>query len=356
MRNGAIHLFLISVYRDILGIFNCHFTVHLRYQSTCCFRPTLTTVAGLLFIWPIVGMGLNIEIKWAVLGKIKPETYKLWGAYYFRWWFVQHFQQLFFPGSAFIGTPIFNVYCRLMGASIGKNCHIDTSMITAFDLLTIGDDSSVSKSAVLLGYHIENGWLKIGSVTIGNHCFVGVKSALGINTVMEDGSVLEDLSMLPDKGRISQNHHYHGSPAQSIQIKNDSVFNKNLIERTGLWKNIFFGVLHYFSLIFIAIIYTLALFPALLLISYFYHEKTLLSTILFAVPLSSLLFMLCVCFNIVLLKKLLIGKIKPGSYKLKSWFYIRTWIVDRLLALPELEIISESLFFPPLLRLLGMNI
>lgn len=316
---------------------------------------TLATVVGLILIWPLIGMILSIAVKWLILGKVKPGKYKLWGSYYLRWWFAQCLQRLLFP-SALAGSPLYNLYCRLMGANIGKNCHIDTGAFGIFDLLTIGDHSSISKGAMLLGYHVENGYFKIGPITIGNRCFVGVTSVLGINTVMEDGSILEDLSMLPPNTKVAKNHHYRGSPAQPVTFKRDDLFNQTFIDDCSLWKNIFYGILHYFSLIFIAMIYVISFAPAIILIDYFYEEKTLLLTALIAVPVGSLIFMLLLCSIVITCKKLLLGKIKAGSYKLRSWFYVRKWTVDHLFEFPEFDVIAESLYFPPLLRRLGMKI
>ena len=63
-----------------------------------------------------------LVFKWLVIGKIKPGRYKLWGGYYFRFWLADKLVNIS-PVSYFTGTPIINVFLRLLGAKIGKNCY-----------------------------------------------------------------------------------------------------------------------------------------------------------------------------------------------------------------------------------------
>src|SRR5216683_2059430 len=52
----------------------------------------LATTASFL-IWPS-WLLLSIALKWIVIGRYKPGRYRVWGAYYFRWWLVSRFQSL----------------------------------------------------------------------------------------------------------------------------------------------------------------------------------------------------------------------------------------------------------------------
>ena len=130
-----------------------------------------TTVA--LLVWPS-WLFLSIALKWLVIGRYKPGRYPVWGFYYFRWWLVSRFQGLSWS-EMFVGTPLMSLYYRAMGAKVGRNCSIDTPHCTAFDLVTIGDDTSIGPETHILGYRIEDGWLILGRVTIGSECFVGTQ-------------------------------------------------------------------------------------------------------------------------------------------------------------------------------------
>src|SRR5262249_49499441 len=139
---------------------------------------------------------IPIVVKWLVIGRYKAGTYPLWGTYYFRWWLVTTIEAAV-PVGYLCGTPLLNIYLRLMGAHIGRNVHLDSDSLAIYDLLQIGDESNINVDSNLLGYTVGEGFLKLGQVTIGNRCFVGTRAAMREDTVLEDDSALEDLSLLP---------------------------------------------------------------------------------------------------------------------------------------------------------------
>ncbi len=132
---------------------------------------------GSFATWPS-WLLLSIAVKWAVVGRYKEGRYPVWGFYYFRWWLATRFQALSWS-EMFVDTPLMNIYYRLMGAKVGKNCTIGTPVCAAFDLVSIGDNASIGAETHILGYKIENGWLVIGPVSIGEGCYIGTHCALG---------------------------------------------------------------------------------------------------------------------------------------------------------------------------------
>ena len=146
------------------------------FSIILCLQPALFT--------------LVILSKWLLLGRVKAGHYKLWGWFYFRWWLVQQLKNGILPIDKLIGTPYINFYCRLMGSKIGKECFINTDQIGSFDLLSIGDNTSIGNDVNLQGYIVEDGLLKIGYTNIGKQCYVGADSILGINTTLGDGAKL----------------------------------------------------------------------------------------------------------------------------------------------------------------------
>ena len=157
----------------------------------------LGAFASLMLFYPLMLL-VPIAVKWILIGRYRPGAHPLWGWFYFRWWLATTIEAAV-PVAYLTGTPLYNLYLRCMGAKIGRNAHLDSDAFASYDLLAIGDDSSVNADSNLLGYTVENGWLKIGRVTIGRRCFVGARAALRHDTVMEDDSALEDLSLLPQR-------------------------------------------------------------------------------------------------------------------------------------------------------------
>ncbi len=311
----------------------------------------------ILFVLPLVLLTISISAKWILLGRLKPGNYPLWGWFYVRWWFVSRIQETVAPVTSLVGSPLINLYCRLMGAKIGKNCFLATQFINTFDLLEIGDNSSVGYDAKLFGYVVEDGFLKLGTITIGENCYVGSRVVLSINTRLQNDVILEDLSMLPPNGVIPRGQCYHGSPARPEKTTLKKYFMSLPTDtESDAVKNMTYGALHYISLLFIAVVYFAALVPGIVLVDYLLIDKGVIYAVFFGAPVASFLFIVLLCINIFLVKKVLLGKMTDGSYKIKSMRYLRYWIVEHLMDTPDLSVIAESLVYPFYMRSLGAKI
>jgi len=116
--------------------------------------------------WFIGHNGLAIGAKWLLLGRARAETIPLWSLAYFRFWAVRLLVRSA-PANAFAGTPLFNAYLRLLGASIGRNAVIASRIVpVAADLFEVGDDAVIAKSAVLPGYGAHGNRLRFGEILI----------------------------------------------------------------------------------------------------------------------------------------------------------------------------------------------
>src|SRR5205085_8169839 len=160
-------------------------------------------------LW-IAMLAISIAAKWLIIGRYRAGAYPLWGSYHFRCWLVGGLQA--FGGvGAIVGTPLMPFYFRLMGAKVGRDCALDSGLCFAYDLVSIGDDSSIGADTQFTGSRVENGWMILGRIDIGSRCFVGGHSALGLNVRMQDGSRLDDQSLLADGETIPEGEAWRGS-------------------------------------------------------------------------------------------------------------------------------------------------
>jgi non-ribosomal peptide synthetase-like protein len=310
----------------------------------------LGTIVGFL-VWP-AWLLISIAIKWIVIGRYKPGRYPVWGLYYFRWWFVSRFQALSWS-QMFVGTPLMNLYFRAMGARVGKNCTICTPLCTAFDLVSIGRDTSIGSDTQILGYRIENGWLILDWVAVGNECFVGSHCCLGLNTAMRDRSRLGDMSLLADNSVIGAGQDMCGSPAVPGEIDLPEVE----IPPRKFGRAFLFGLIHLSLIYVMGYILIVSALPALAMVGYGLYAGGPMWGIIAAfaaVPISLVWYLLLV----VAIKWTAIGRIYPGVYSVHSLTYVRYWFLEYLmhntrhLVLP----LYATLFLPSLLRALGAKI
>ena len=317
----------------------------------------LGSFVSLIVLYPVM-LVIPIAVKWVMIGRYRAGAYPLWGTYYFRWWFTTTIEAAV-PVGYLRGTPLLNIYLRLMGARIGPNVHLDSDSFAIYDLLSVGEDSSINADSTLLGYTIQEGRLKIGPITIGKRCFVGARATLGVDTRMEDDSALEDLTLLPRGAVIPGGETWHGSPArraeQASRLPPRSATAESARPTTS--RRFSFGILHAIGLLIFPVLVVSALFPGIVVMNKLNYLDPYYWYLLLA-PLVGLSFIALLALEIAVVKWCLLGKVKPGRYPLHSFYYLRKWFVDQTLDL-SLDILGPlyaSVYLTPWYRLLGAKL
>ncbi|MCC7051143.1 MAG: amino acid adenylation domain-containing protein, partial [Bacteroidia bacterium] len=349
MQVVSFFLFMLVTSTGLLGTF----AIEEIYPDITPYKLIMYSSILVISTFPILII-VSIILKWIVIGKFKEGRYPLWGYYYFRFWFVKKFVDIT-PLGILSGTPFLNIYFRLMGAKIGKNVYLGSDRIRMFDLISIGNGSSISREAHLTGYTIENSELIIGSICLGENCFVGTRSALSPDTLMENNATLGELSLLSEGEKIPVNENWEGSPAKRIeQSKFETLFT------TQKLKGMPYGV--YIPLQFIAILF-LMLFPLVLMVPFglTFYELDLhygfRFVLLAAIPFAAV-YIVLFCVFIAAIKWLIIGKTKEEDFSIYSFRYIQKWTVDMILhfVLFSFKSIYATIYLPSWLRLMGAKI
>jgi non-ribosomal peptide synthetase-like protein len=154
-----------------------------------------------------------ILIKWALIGRWKAGEFPVWSLNYVRFWTVKtlvHANPMVF----FVGTPLYVLYLRALGAHIGKGVTIlSRSIPVCTDLLTIGPGTVICKDSTFQCYRVYAGRIQTGPVTLGRNVYIGEKTVLDINVSMGDETQLGHTSSLQSGQVVPDCQHWHGSPA-----------------------------------------------------------------------------------------------------------------------------------------------
>ncbi|MEU3953004.1 Pls/PosA family non-ribosomal peptide synthetase [Streptomyces achromogenes] len=187
--------------------------------------------------------------KWILVGRWKPDEFPVWGLAYARLWFVKvllHANPMVF----LVGTPLYVLYLRALGARIGKGVTIlSRSVPVCTDLLTIGAGTLIRKDSYFLGYRAYAGRIQTGRVTIGRDAFVGEKTVLDIDTSLGDGAQLGHSSALHRGQAVPDGERWHGSPAEPTDVDHIRV----PPARCGTLRRAWFGTVTLLQLVFVYI-------------------------------------------------------------------------------------------------------
>ena len=98
------------------------------------------------------------------MGQFKPTVKPLWSAYV---WFNEVVNAIYEATAApllapMLGTPYAAWFLRLLGCQIGKWVFIETTLLSEFDLVKIGD-----RAALNLGSTIHNSFVRRSRYEIG---------------------------------------------------------------------------------------------------------------------------------------------------------------------------------------------
>lgn len=307
-------------------------------------------LAGWLPLQWLVMLAVSIAAKWAIIGRYRAGVYPLWGSYYIRWWIVSRLQGI--SGANFlVGTPLMAAYYRLMGARIGRYCALETAHCSIFDLVSIGDDTSIGADTQLLGYRIENGLLLLGRVDVGNRCFVGVHSALGLDVRMDDDARLDDQSLLRDGETMREGEQRRGSPACAAEVTVPT--GKPL--RPSLPYVAAFATVQFVLASFQFLLMGLP-FLAFLWIALDVLDGPGSAALYITVLLPP--FVVVYCLWIALLRALWLPRAKPGVFALYSMTYLRHWLAGDLMRTSRAILLPlfTTIYLPPWMRLLGAKL
>ena len=160
-----------------------------------------------------------ILAKWVLIGRWRPGQIRLWSLGYVRFWVVKTLIRSNPCALLFVGTPLYVLYLRALGARIGPGVAIFSRRIpVCTDLLVVGAGTVIRKESFFQCYRATVGRIEMGPVTLGRDVVLCERTILDIHTEMGDGSQLGHASSLQSGQAIPAGERWHGSPAQRTSV------------------------------------------------------------------------------------------------------------------------------------------
>ena len=161
---------------------------------------------------------LPILAKWMLIGRWKPQQIRVWSLAYVRFWIVKTLVRSN-PLVLFVGSPLYVLYLRALGAKVGRGVAIFSRNVPACtDLLTIGADTVIRKDSFFTCYRAHAGLIQTGAVTFGKDVLVGEATVIDVETSLGDGAQLGHASSLHAGQAVPDGEIWHGSPARRTEV------------------------------------------------------------------------------------------------------------------------------------------
>jgi len=176
-------------------------------------------VLDLALIGILYGIGNYIVVaafKWLLLGRYVKRAAPMWTPFV---WLSEGVTNLY-EGIAvpnfmryLRGTPWLPIAFRLLGCKMGRGVYLDTTDITEFDCVSIGDYSELNAFACPQTHLFEDRVMKIDVVDIGSKVYMGPRSAVLYSAKVGDNARLGPLTLVMKGEHIPAASRWSGCPA-----------------------------------------------------------------------------------------------------------------------------------------------
>jgi non-ribosomal peptide synthetase-like protein len=157
--------------------------------------------------------------KWLLIGRYQKRAEPMWTPFV---WLSEGVTNMY-EGIAvpnFIrnlrGTPWLPLALNLLGCRIGRGVYLDTTDITEFDCVSIGEYSELNALACPQTHLFEDRVMKIDYVKIGARVYMGPRSAVLYGAEVGDDAKLGALTLIMKGERIPAGSVWGGCPAAPV--------------------------------------------------------------------------------------------------------------------------------------------
>lgn len=160
----------------------------------------------------------SVAVKWAMMGVYRPTAKPMWS-----WWALRtEAVAVMYWGLAgkvlldhLRGTPFLPWFLWLYGCRFGSGVFMDTTDITEFDCIEVGDFCAINSLSALQTHLYEDRVMKVGRVRLGTGVTVGSGSTVLYDTHVGDFARVGKLTIIMKGESLPAHSQWEGAPAQT---------------------------------------------------------------------------------------------------------------------------------------------
>ncbi len=163
----------------------------------------------------------SVSFKWIFMGIYRPIMKPMWS-----WWAMRtEAVAVFYGGLAgkvlleyLRGTPFLPWLLKPYGMKVGKGVYINSTDLTEFDCIRIGDFAAINMQAEIQTHLYEDRVMKVGRIDIGKGVTIASGTTILYDTKIEDFAQIGPLSLLMKGETIPAGTVWWGSPTQPVAV------------------------------------------------------------------------------------------------------------------------------------------
>jgi non-ribosomal peptide synthetase-like protein len=186
---------------------------HLGIPAMIALAPLVMLGSGLL------SAGIAVAIKWLVIGHYRAGQHPLWSLFVWRDELINSAHEQL-AGEWLLrfalGTPLMSLYLRAMGSKVGRGVWCETTAITEYDMVELGDGCAINRGCCLMTHVFHDRLLRIGPTTIGAGATMGPTSAVLPNTTLGANTRIDGHSVVLRGEQLPADTHWRGAPVKRV--------------------------------------------------------------------------------------------------------------------------------------------
>jgi non-ribosomal peptide synthetase-like protein len=193
------------------------FGVSMRLASTMSTFALMLVLPLVYLASGVLTVAIVIALKWAIVGRYHPRVAPNWSHFVWRTELITGlYESVALPALLdwLAGTPWLPVGLRLFGSKMGRRVYLDSTYLTEFDLVSLGNDVEIGAHTSLQSHLFEDRVMKMSTVRVGDGCSVGPRSVVLYDSLMEPGAKLDALSLVMKAETLPANTSWQGIPAR----------------------------------------------------------------------------------------------------------------------------------------------
>ncbi|HXS37437.1 MAG TPA: Pls/PosA family non-ribosomal peptide synthetase [Flavipsychrobacter sp.] len=162
---------------------------------------------------------VTVVLKWLSVGQYNTEQKPMWT------WKVWRSEAITTTYEA-LAVPFFLDYLkgtfwlpvalRFLGVKVGKRVWMNTTDLTEFDMVSIGDDAALNDDSGPQTHLFEDRVMKVGPIKIGARSSVGARSIILYDSEIGENVRLEALSLVMKGENLQSDTEWIGSPVKPV--------------------------------------------------------------------------------------------------------------------------------------------